>query len=458
MPINTQPYPFQWEGVHGIDEFCGRALLADEMGLGKSLSALLWLWNHKEIQLTVVICPASLKWHWKREARNHFGFRSHILEGRSANGSIPSKGIIIINYDILEKWIPVILDMNPDLLIMDEVHMVSNPDTKRTKACRRLARACEFVLGLSGTPFTNRPGELWSILNMIRPDLYSSRFAFGLEYCSPSKERGKWTYKGAVRLKKLHKELSKNLMIRRRLSDVFKDLPQQSRHVVPFGLSAKDRAEYDFAEGDFANWIKTYDPKKKHSERMEALVKVGYLLRLTARLKLPSVQEWIDNYFQESDEKLIVFGIHKNILGELEQTYKRMCVKVDGSVIGQKRQQLFDAFNLDDNVQLFLGNIKAAGTGWSATKTSTVMFCEFAWTPGTHSQAEKRVRGIKRGTGKPTRSFYLVAEGTIEEDLCELLQKKSKDFDTVIDNGQVVKEDQMVLFDALMEKLKRRLR
>jgi SNF2 family DNA or RNA helicase len=163
--VNCDPYPFQWEAARQIEKFEGLALLADEMGLGKTTSVGLWLYNHlHEIGRAVVVCPASLKTHWKRELKNHFGIHSTIISGHyeaPATSFWENTPVIILNYDILPTWsLPLSRDYDPKLVVMDECHMITNPEAQRTKACTLLTRNAAYRLGLSGTPLTNRPGDL----------------------------------------------------------------------------------------------------------------------------------------------------------------------------------------------------------------------------------------------------------------------------------------------------------
>src|SRR5690242_14288436 len=97
----TKLYDFQKEGVLQLERFDGRALLADEVGLGKTIQALTYA-KRNQIPLTVVVCPAGLKYHWQAQAAQHLNIRAEVLEGRKPKRQrmrYPPK-IIILNYDI----------------------------------------------------------------------------------------------------------------------------------------------------------------------------------------------------------------------------------------------------------------------------------------------------------------------------------------------------------------------
>jgi SWI/SNF-related matrix-associated actin-dependent regulator 1 of chromatin subfamily A len=336
---------------------------------------------------------------------------------------------------------------------------------KRTKAFKHLCRSVPFVstyegmvfngvphvIGLSGTPLTNRPAELWPFLNICRPDVFDKFYPYGVRYCKP--ERTPWgtKYNGAERLDELHDLLKSTCMIRRKKIQVLKDLPLKQRIVVPIDI--EDRKQYVEAEKEFIRWmIRTHPQKAEKARRAERLVKMGYLKRLAAQLKMKAVREWIHNYLEESDSKLIVFGVHRNVLVPLTEHFGEKAVRVDGKITKNKRQEAFDAINGNPKVRILFGNIQAAGVGWSCKTAHTTLFTELAWTPGEHQQAEDRIHGIGRGVkGKQSTSFYLIAKGTIEERLAEILQHKQKILDSTLDGGEQV--DALNILDALEEAM-----
>jgi SNF2 family DNA or RNA helicase len=243
-------------------------------------------------------------------------------------------------------------------------------------------------------------------------------------------------------------------MIRRLKSQVLKDLPAKTRSVIPLDITNKDRKEYEEAEANFVKWLSKKSRRLAlRAAKAERLVKMGYLKRLAARLKMKQVIAWIDNFLQETDEKLLVFGIHKSVLRELYERYKHQSVIVTGEITGRKRVHAQDLFNKNKRYRLFFGNIDAAGVQWSCTSASTTLFVEIGWVPGKHTQAEDRTHGIKRGRkGYVSQSYYLVAKGTIEERLCELVQEKQRVLEETLD-GIASDSSGLNIFDQLTELL-----
>jgi len=432
----TTPYPYQLRGVRRIERFHGRALLADEMGLGKTLQALLWWKQHPEFQRTIVVCPAALKYNWEHEASLHIHTRAHVLEGskpkrraRSLLRNMPAP-LIILNYDILKGWLDTLKDLQPDAVILDEAHYIKNRNTLRSKTIRKLCEGVPNIVALSGTPLTNRPSELWPVLNIIHPILYPSFFPYAQRYCSPKRTPWGWDFRGATRLNELHSNLKETLMIRRLKRNVLKDLPPKSRYVIPLEIS--NRKEYEEAVNNFLIWLSRLSTAKaKRAAKAERITQMGYLKRLAALLKLDAVINWIDSFLAESDEKLVIYGIHKAILAPIVKRYRPLSVFVDGSVPSKIRKNYVHQFQTNAKTRLFIGNIQAAGVGITLTAACTVTFIELPWTPGEVTQAEDRIHRI--GQTQVASCYYLVARGTIEDHLCRILQSKQDVISAVLD-------------------------
>ena len=445
----TDPYPYQKKGVRKLHHFSGRALLADEMGLGKTLQCLRWVLETKASP-TIIVCPASLKYNWQREALIHVGMNAEVLEGQKApkNSFQIQYPLIIINYDILTYWVKHLIKLKPKCVILDECHYIKNRGTKRYSAVKRLCSKSKHVIGVSGTPLTNRPAELWPVLNLIRNDKYPNFMEFAHEFCRPRRTPWGWKYDGATNLGQLHEELSALCMIRRRKADVLHQLPDKSRHVVPVELD--DRTEYDEALKDFIGWLqKTSNAKAKRAKKAERLVQMGYLKRIAAQQKMPSVLNWIDNFLEESEEKILLFGIHKTVISQLFKKYKSDAVKIDGSTSSKNRQKAVESFQSKHGARIFIGNIQAAGVGLNLTAASTVAFCEIGWTPGEHTQGEDRLHRI--GQKNATQCFYLIARNTIEEKLCRILQEKQEVLDSTLDGKAAVSK--MDIYSQLEREL-----
>jgi SWI/SNF-related matrix-associated actin-dependent regulator 1 of chromatin subfamily A len=455
MPAKA--YQYQKEGVWDMEDFLesgGGTLLADDMGLGKTLQTL-WLLRRSrpgDMFPALVVTPASVKYVWEHQAITHVRLHAQVLEGQTPPsgrvGFVPK--LMVINPDILSHWLPYLLGLGLKTLVLDESQYFTNPRAKRTKAAMALARQVPYRVALSGTPLTNRPAELWPTLNMLRPDKFPSFFSYAHEYCDPRRTPWGWDYKGANNIPKLHALLRRTCMVRRLKQDVLQDLPDKVRRVVPMDLS--DRKEYNEASVNFLGWLnKNFDKSRvRRASRAAAVVRIGYLLRLAAKLKARNVVQWTNSFLEEyPDEKLVLFAIHKKMIQVLQRRVQAKSVTVDGSVTGRRRRLAVDTFRRDKGTRVFIGNIRAAGTGVDGLQDvcSNMAFAELWWRPGDHIQAEDRIHRI--GQEGAAWINYLVAGGTIEETLCKIIQTKQEVIHATLD-GQDFTGD-LDVFDQLIE-------
>lgn len=468
----TKPYKYQKDGIRQIHKFNGRALLADEMGLGKTLQALLFALQREDLRPVIVVCPATIKWNWEREAKVHIGMVAEVLSGQK-----PPKhpwryepNLIVINYDILPYWVNFLRDLNPRLIIVDEAQNIRNRKAKRTEAVTSLCRPYlqengklfrPKVVCMTGTAVTSETMNLFPILRILLPKIFRKKGAynrFGERY-SVKKARfrkpGRWDYKGARNTEELNKFLLRTCMIRRLKQDVLKDLPPKTRTVIP--VEIKDYKQYEKASKDFMRWFKTFNPARAgRAERAKALSELEHMKTMAAVLKMPSFINWLNDFLEDTDEKLIIFGIHKKILKPLREKYRNISCFITGEVTGKARQVEIDKFNHDPKKRLMIGNLHAAGVGWSCFSASKTAHIELDWVPANHIQGEDRVHGVGRGMKNiPSQAFYFVAHGTIEEKICAINERKSNIAADILD-GKKTNVDRMTIHDQLFKELEKK--
>lgn len=444
----TELLPFQKEGVQQIYRFAGRTLLADEMGLGKTIQTLYWLYKIRSRRPAVIVTPASLKYNWQSEAQFHFGMRAEILEGKTVNLRRLPGDIVILNYDILKAWLPFLLKHEPKAVVFDEAHFIKNRGALRTQCCLKLSESADSVIALSGTPLTNRPVELWTILKAVRPDLFPSFSKYAWRYCKPRyTPKYGWLYNGATHLKELNQILRSECMIRRKKREVLKDLPSKTRRFTMFRIN--DYSEYNSARDDFLDWLEKISPSAaKRAKRAEAITRIGYLMRLAARLKYPWTVQWIKDFFEaRPGKKLVAFTMHTAVLKRLEERFENRCLVIDGSVNARKKHEAVRAFSSNPKKDLFLIQWKAGGVGLNLVSASDVVALDFPWTPGDLIQGEARVDRI--GQKHEVTSHYLALAGTIEEDQIKFLRRKSKILDEVLDGKR--DSDDLDIFNEMMK-------
>lgn len=454
--MRIKPKPYQYEGVHRLEDFDGRALLADDMGLGKTLQAL-WFLRRNKTWPAVVICPAALKWNWYEEVKMILPeIRVQVLD-RGVTHFDDKAQLTIVNYDILHKWKKELCRRvkrkgkrarRVRTVILDEAHYIKNRSTQRTVYSKQICRGVPFVLALTGTAITNRPIELWTILNLLYPKWWPSYNVFGMRYCEAKMTPWGWKFDGAENVKELHRLLKRRCMVRRLKKDVLKDLPPLEREIIQLPLSKV--GEYKKAEREFVSWLKKRHPKKaKRALKAEKLVRFGYLLRLAAELKLPNVVEWLKAKLEDTDQKIIVCAIHKKVIASLKETFPDAMV-IDGSVASRKRQEITKQFKKSKRRRILLNQMTAGGVGLNITAAELVVFVELGHVPAEHTQMEARAHRF--GQKKKVTAYYLLARNTIEISLCKRLQIKQSHCTSILD-GENVNSDSLNIYDLLEEDL-----
>ena len=341
---------FQRYAVSFCESRQGRYLNADEMGLGKTIETLAWLQYRKKLRPVVIVAPSYLCLNWVEEARKWLSKpRVTLLEGRTTRKLEP-RGIYVVGYSVVHAWKDRLKDISPRVVVMDEIHYTKNTRALRTRGCISIAKKAPHVIGLTGTPIKSRPAELYNILSMIAPKIFPSFWYFMQRYCGASWNGHGFTFSGEDNAAELHSILRKTIMLRRLKKDVLKELPPKVRTVVP--LQIDNRKQYRKAEQDFSSWLRgegADEEKVSRALAAEALTKMAVLKRLAVEGKLKACIKWIEDFLQ-SDEKLIVYCFHRKIIQQLEQHFKSVCVRVDGSVTGKKRQAAVKAFQTNRKV------------------------------------------------------------------------------------------------------------
>ncbi|HEX2103613.1 MAG TPA: DEAD/DEAH box helicase [Solirubrobacteraceae bacterium] len=433
--------PFQWAGVrYALD--ARRVFLADEQGLGKTVEALAALEADGAFP-AIVICPASLKLNWERETRRWLPHRSlAVVEGRTAVP--PSAEVTILNYEIVASHREELARRRPQALVVDESHYCKNPSAKRTKAVRRLAGDIAddgLRLALTGTPVLNHADELISQLRVIgRLEDFGSGARFSRQFQGPLTEE------------RLHWHLRRRCFVRRLKSEVLPQLPPKRRVVVPVELS--NRREYRLAEEDVIAWLREQplelselDARIAAALRAERLAQLTTLQRLAARGKLHAALGWIED-FLASGEPLVVFARHVDVQRAVLERFPDALHLLGADAIVE-REAAVRAFQQPDGPPLIVCATRVAAQGITLTRASNVAFLELEWTPAMHDQAEDRTHRI--GQRDAVTAWYLLAAGTIDETMAELVEAKRSHISAVTDGRRLDGEG---LVDAVVRELR----
>jgi len=439
--LGGQLAPFQWAGVR-YALAARRTFIADEQGLGKTVEALAAI-EADGAYPAIVVCPASLKLNWEREACKWVSHRSvTVIGGRMA---VPPTGdITILNYEIVAAHREALTRLRPRALVIDESHYVKNPQAKRTRAVRKLADAVTadgLRLALSGTPVLNHAEELVSQLRVIGR---LGEFGSGAQFARQ--------FRGELSEERLHWHLRRRCFIRRLKSEVLPQLPAKRQVVVPVAMS--NEREYRLAEDDVIAWLRSQpldlrelNAKIAATLRAERLAQLGTLQRLAARGKLAAALAWIGDFLQ-SGEPLVVFARHIEVQEAVLERFPD-AAHLLGRDSTARRDETVQAFQSSDGPQLLIAATRVAAQGITLTRASNVAFLELEWTPAMHDQAEDRCHRI--GQRDAVTAWYLLAANTIDETMATLIQRK-RGIVAAVTDGERVDSDGLV--DGVVRELR----
>jgi SWI/SNF-related matrix-associated actin-dependent regulator of chromatin subfamily A-like protein 1 len=392
-----------------------RLFIADEQGLGKTVEALATL-EEDDAYPAVVICPASLKLNWRREAQHWLPHRTiEVVAGTS--GALPEADVLILNYEIVHAHRERLGARRPRALVLDESHYVKNPAARRTRAVRRVAEGLgpdALKLALTGTPVMNHPDELIPQLRILgRLEEFGSGARF------------KRRFQGAGAEERIHWHLRRSCFVRRLKKDVLPQLPEKRQVVVPVGL--ENEREYRLAERDVIAWLQEQplelsdlQSKVAATLRAERLAQLNLLRRLASRGKLAAALAWIDD-FLASEEPLVVFASHREVQEAVVQRFPD-ALHVVGADDVAARDAAVAAFQDPAGPLLVVCSTRVAGQGITLTRASNVAFLDLEWSPAMHDQAEDRCHRI--GQRDAVTAWYLLAAETIDESMAEVLARK----------------------------------
>ena len=406
----------------------GRVALGDGMGTGKSLQSLAWLcYNRSFPALIVVNAPTKLQ--WEKEYRKWISkvpgcpCRVQILSGTKTK-RLDKSSSYIINWDILHHWQDELATTGFECLIGDEAQAIGNPDSKRALAFRHLAAVIPECIVMSGTPARSKPAQFWTMMSCVEPQMFPNYKAYLWRYTNVKSTPWGISFDGARNVQELHSKLV-SVMLRRTKEEVMKDLPPKILDVVPLEADSEELEEYNSEEAEIGNL-----------DGIEARERLANLTRTAYAVKRKSLLNWV-RCFMESDEKLLLFAWHRDVVDSLHEELKEFCpAKIYGGVSLQQREAEKERFISDPDCRIMVCNIQSGGTGIDGFQKvcCNVAFAEFAATSTDMEQAEDRLH--RGGQERPVTVYYLIATGTIDEDMAEMLDQKKKVLASVLDGKE----------------------
>ena len=425
---------YQQIGVHWLER-TPSALLADDMGLGKTVQSLASLLKNKSYPI-LVVCPKSLVSHWQDTFQSFFGSPvdryTQILFSQSQQRINPHAVFVICHYDILPYHEFQLSSFRFKSIILDEAHYIKNRKAKRTKSVFALSHIPRKIL-LTGTPMTNFPADLWSLLAFLQvlPPEYRSYYAFTARYAGGHYEyygkRKVWVAKGATNTLELQDRL-KHFTLRRLKSEVLTELPKRTRETLHWHIES---SRYKKAQADFIAWYLEQSGKDLTDNPARYMVELNKLRQIAEEEKADIAIDFLASY-ENASHPIVVFANHTDTLDTLKQAYPHAEV-IEGGQTMLGRDRAVSAWK-QGNTPFLFANIAAGGQGLNLQHADTVLFLGYPWTPSAFSQAEDRIYRI--GQNLPVTT-YLSSAFPIDRYMGEMLTSKQEMFQSIFSTSKM---------------------
>jgi superfamily II DNA or RNA helicase len=448
--------PYQQQGLNWLQflrQHSLNGILADDMGLGKTLQTLAHVLVEKEAgRLTrpaLIVAPVSLMGNWRREAERFTpGLRTLVLHGKERHESaaeMSTHDLVIAPYSLLqrdrERW----LEQPWHLVVLDEAQNIKNASTHAAQVVAELQT--RHRLCLSGTPMENHLGELWSLFHFLMPGFLGSQARFKELFRTPIEKQG-----DSQRLDQLRRRITP-FMLRRTKREVATELPDKIESVSIVELTGKQADLYETirlsTEKAVREALANKGLAKSQIQILDALLKLRQVCcdprllplasaqKINQSAKLDYLMETLPEMLAEG-RRVLLFSQFTSMLALIEDELKARAipwVKLTGQ--SQKRDALIERFTSGE-VPLFLISLKAGGVGLNLPQADTVIHYDPWWNPAVENQATDRAHRI--GQKNQVFVYKLVAQGTIEERILALQERKAALAESMYSGSQARKQ------------------
>ena len=466
--VLSQPlFPYQELGVQHLC-VAGRALLADDMGLGKTVQAIAAceiLRRRGEASRVLVVTPASLKDQWAREVRKYTGQTAVVVGGNPAarreafRSDAPYK---ILNYELTWRELRQLQALEADILVLDEAQRAKNFRTKTANTLREIPS--KFLFVLTGTPVENRLDDLYSLLQLVDPELLGPLWKFNLEF---HKQDGKGKIVGYKQLSLLRERIAPVVM-RRRKDEVLLQLPpitEQTRY-TPLTREQRDLdEEYRHKAARIAQLAERRPLTKEEQEILASLLlkarQACNALELCApdakkkaSPKLDEFEALVGEIVSQGTSKILVFSEWVEMLHLAAERLDALQIPyamLHGGIPTARRPALLERFREDSSLRVLLSS-DAGGVGLNLQVASYVIHLDLPWNPGKLDQ--RTARAHRLGQTRGVSVTYLVSEVGTERGIEGTLAGKRAVREAALDAASRVDDLEAPSFAVFLRQLR----
>lgn len=484
-PEGLTPYSWQVAGAAMIAA-TGQALITDEPGTGKTITAILGLvelFSRPPIEVdgrrpVLVICPASVIDPWVEAWQAwapHLPAVAWRESPKARRELLGTADVYVTSYETARqdaaaagtKASRPLVQLAPVALVIDECHLIKNPQAERSKTVRRLAKNAEAVVALSGTPITHHPGDLWPTLAAMQRDAWPARERWVHRYCQTLPGDYKEEILGLLpatepefRLTLLgqHRRVAK--------ADVLSQLPPKVYSVRTVDLPAKWRKAYDDMEARMLAEL----PDGSEISVMGVLAQLTRLSQLASAaaevheeieegvldgmgqprvhtkvtLKAPSwkVDALLEVLEERPEEGVVCFAPSRQLMmlaGTAAAAAGRRVGYIVGGQSQKERTETVAAFQAGE-LDLVCATTGAGGVGITLTAARTVVFLQRPWSLVDSVQAEDRCHRIGSERHDSIEVIDVVARNTIDTRIRAVLRERAGQLADLVQDRRTVTE------------------
>ena len=432
LDLPHELYPYQPEGVNFLATH-ESALLGDEMGLGKTVQtvvAMRLLFQAGRIRSALIVCPKSVVPVWDEHLRDWAPCLSVCLvrgdkDAREARWlRLNRYHVRVATYDVMRQDIDFI-ESSPeaihyDVVVLDECQKIKNPETGYSRATKRLR--CSWRWGLSGTPIENELGDLISIFEFVKPRLFPPLRSPQAGYVTP----------------RIASQTIEPYFLRRRKDDVLGDLPPMTLQEIWIPLEGSQRAAYERAEEEGVVHIRELGEDATVTHVLALLTRLKQICNVDPESQESAKLEWLEENLEQMilhGDKAVIFSQYREESGVKFLSGKLQAhrpLEFTGETSDSERRERLRAFAEDPERPLLLLTLRTGGLGINLTAANYAVLFDHWWNPATGHQAGARIH--RPGQTKPVWVYQLWVAETVEDRIYDILARKQKVFDEVIDS------------------------
>ncbi|UHA74977.1 DEAD/DEAH box helicase [Paenibacillus sp. 481] len=456
--------PYQQEGYSWLTflrRFGLGACLADDMGLGKTIQWIAYLLRCVEEEPSgppsLLVCPTSVLGNWQKELerfapslRIYMHYGSKRAQGEQMIAEMSAAHLVLTTYTTALNDHDGLSAIKWSTICLDEAQNIKNPYTKQSIAMRKLN--AHHRIALTGTPMENRLTELWSIFDFINPGYLGTLAQFRRTYVNPIERTRDTEWIGLVQ------KLVKPFLLRRLKKDpaIQLELPEKNEAKAYVTLSVEQAALYEQVLDDMFNRIDQLETMERRGAILAALAKLKQVCNHPALYhkedatgwepersgKLVRLLEMVDELRSEGDSCLIFTQYVETghmLKAVLEQGRQERVYFLHGGVPKASRDEMVEHFQdaslpEAERASIFILSLKAGGTGLNLTAANHVFHYDRWWNPAVENQASDRAFRI--GQTRDVQVHKLIALGTLEERIDEMIEQKQHLSDQVVGSGE----------------------